>query len=525
MFVTSDVDQRDPEVLSVDDECIEVRAGDADALDVLLDGRRVWSVYPAKHPRSRQGVRRVPWPPGLRPRLDGEAFVEVRRHSSGEVISAKEVRFGDRAGRVNLVDEAGRPLVVNKWGRLARSFEVTDRAELEGYLDQTQEVLDTIRDECGVQGFLCFGALLGAVRTGKLIGHDVDIDLGYLSEYSHPADVMREGFQIERVLRSKGWDVVRENGGFLALFLPQSGGGRRNLDLFTAFCVEDHLYQLNDVGTVADRSAILPLGEITLEGRQWPAPAKPEVLFEAAYGPGWRVPDPAFEFDTADFTKRRFFGWLGGLRGRRDYWKRFYGGAESSRVPREPSDFAQWVAGEKPPGRLVDVGSGNGRDAYYLAGQGFDVAGFDLVPRAARGSGRGRRKGAANPRFAQLNLSSLRETLVTGARLAHEQGYRTVYGRFVLHALVDEARENFWRLTSMVLSGGGRCYLEFRTDRDRDTPKAFGEHFRRYLDPDLVAQEAAHHGGKVIHREEGRNLARFEKENPHVCRLVLEWNA
>jgi hypothetical protein len=40
------------------------------------------------------------------------------------------------------------------------------------------------------------------------------------------------------------------------------------------------------------------------------------------------------------------------------YWESFYAGDARTKVPRDASGFAQWVAGREPvPGPLVDVGS------------------------------------------------------------------------------------------------------------------------------------------------------------------------
>ena len=61
-----------------------------------------------------------------------------------------------------------------------------------------------LRDKAGVPAFICYGTLLGAVRNGKLIGHDNDIDIAYVSEHPHPVDVVREGYRVERVLRDDG---------------------------------------------------------------------------------------------------------------------------------------------------------------------------------------------------------------------------------------------------------------------------------------------------------------------------------
>lgn len=505
----------------VDDDGFSFQAEDGLVLDVLFDDRRVWSLASDDFPPDGSGTRSVSWPLPIRKRLEGAATVELREHATGATFAVTEASFGKGDGRVLLVDSAGRPLAVTKWGRLNRPFSTLDRDVVDAYLDQVEQVLSVLRDECGVPAFLAFGSLLGAVREGKLIGHDVDVDLGYFSRHEHPADVIREGFRIERVLRSRGYEPVRENGGFLAIFLPQPDGTRRNLDIFTAFCCDGMLYQVHDVTTPGSEADVLPLRTIHFEGRRIPVPSRPEVFLEAAYGPSWRVPNPAFQFNPRRLDRRRIHGWFGGLRERRDFWSRHYA-AEGRRIPETPSPFARWVAEREPAGRLFDVGCGNGRDTRFFVAHGYDVTPLDLLPRASRRV-LGRLPAHTRPQVQPFNLQSLRQALATGGRASFERRPVTVYGRFLLHALSDYSRENFWRFTSMALSGGGRCYLEFRTDRDATLPKAFGRHFRRFLSPEAVAAEARAAGGRVVHTEAGRSMSPFENEDPHLCRMIVEW--
>ncbi len=512
----------DDRVLLVDGEGMRFVFTESCALDVLFDGRRVWSIAAAEQERGNDGYRHVSWPDPLRQRLDGLALIELRDHVSGDVVAAAEASFGSGSGRVEIVDGQGRPVALTKYGRLNHPFESTNKAAVEGYLDQVEDVLRILRDTCHLPAFISYGTLLGAVRTGKLIGHDVDVDLGYLSAYDNPVDVIRETFRVERVLRDQGWRVVRENGGFLALFFPQSDGTLRNLDVFSCFIVNGMLHQPHDVRTPADRSAVLPLRSIDLEGRQLPAPACPEVFLESAYGTGWQTPDPSFEYHTPRATKRRIHGWLGGQRARRDYWSKFYN-LYGDRIPAEPSLFAQWVVTREPATRLVEVGCGNARDAIFFADNGFEVTGIDFVPAIVNRAGRAAESRDVSVDFQTVNLYSLKESLTVGAVIAHQPGRKIVYARFLLHTLTDVGRENFWRVTRMALSAGGRCYLEFRTRRDASLPKAFGPSFRRFLNPQTVIAEAVSQGAAVIYHEAGQDLAPFEDENPHVCRLVLEW--
>lgn len=92
-----------------------------------------------------------------------------------------------------------------------------------------------------------------------------------------------------------------------------------------------------------------------------------------------------------------------------------------------------------------------------------------------------------------------------------------------MHALEDEGRHHLWRLARMALRAGGRLYLEFRTGKDAKAEHAFGEHFRRFLNPDTVVDEIESSGGHIEHREEGHGYAVYKNEDPHVCRLVARW--
>src|SRR3954452_18151768 len=87
------------------------------AIDVLLDGQRVWSFNPGRDGTTTRGRHvSVPWPKALRPRLDGVADVELVDHVTREVLHTSTVRFGTGSGRIRVVDGDGNPLAVDKGG-------------------------------------------------------------------------------------------------------------------------------------------------------------------------------------------------------------------------------------------------------------------------------------------------------------------------------------------------------------------------------------------------------------------------
>jgi SAM-dependent methyltransferase len=204
------------------------------------------------------------------------------------------------------------------------------------------------------------------------------------------------------------------------------------------------------------------------------------------------------------------------------YWESFYAGDARARVPREASGFAQWVTErEVVPGPLVDIGTGTGRDAIWFARQGFRTVGLDYAEAAVRLASSLADEEGVDARFERLNLYHPEEVDELGTRLAAELTPRVVYARFFVHALEDDGRLNLWRLTRTLLRAGGRAYLEFRVG---STEHEFGEHYRHFVPPEVVAAEIAAEGGRVEHQQVGTGLAVYKHEDPPVCRLVAAWD-
>ena len=492
-------------------------------MDVVCDGHRVWSVDLSDHTSGPTGTV-VPWPTQLRGRLRGASEVSIRDTAHGTTLVSDRVVFDANPGGPDLVDPQGRRLAVSKYGLLRPSFESLSTATLETYLDQASLVLDALRDDCGVPAFVSYGTLLGAVRDGRLISHDLDIDLGYLSQASTPVDVMRESYSMQRTLVEKhGWSIKRKNGGLLQVFFPQEDGSRRNIDIFTAFISDGHVLAVHDTDFTGDTDDVLPLREVTLNGRPVPAPRNAEAFLAAAYGPSWRVPDPTFSYDEAG-TRARMLAWFAGPRAERDRWARIY--RLRSDLPGTPSAFAHAVNAQlAAETSVIDVGCGNGRDSLFFARRGHSVQGFDAVPGVLGPPRRRARRNDLDATFERLDLDSVREVLVAGAARARTSDPATtaVYARFLLHVLRPASRENFWRLCAMTLRHGGRCYVEFRTPQDEGLPKRYPTLGRRHVDPDVIRAEAESFGATVVDQQVSTGFGVLDDEDPVLCRMVLQW--
>jgi len=65
-----------------------------------------------------------------------------------------------------------------------------------------------------------------------------------------------------------------------------------------------------------------------------------------------------------------------------EFWNRFFTNPTNRGFNPEPNQFLVNVTRDRRPGRALDVGMGQGRNALYLAQQGWDVTGIDVAERA-----------------------------------------------------------------------------------------------------------------------------------------------
>jgi hypothetical protein len=506
-----------------DEEGIHLPADVAGTYDVLFDDVLVWSIdLPARD--APTAPRRVPWPRNMRPWLDGRATVVLRRDD--EELDLGEVGFGNSHRRVALVDERGVPVTIDKWGIIQRPFAGRGREVVAHMVEVTQRILTVLEQECGIHAWLAFGSLLGAVRSGGVIGHDSDIDLAYLSDRPTPAAMAEELFAARRALVRHGFQVANKTGSFLTIRFIPPDRSVASIDLYTCFHLGEYLYETATVRARVPREAIEPLGLAEFEGVPLPAPARPDVLLEASYGPGWRVPDPAFRHRPAPEVTERFDDWFGTvMRDRRD-WEVYWRDVRPRR-PVPSTGFPGWVADRLPAhAPVVDLGTGDGADALELATRGFPVTGLDYARGAWRANASAARRGRLPVTFDVVNLYDQRDA-VTGAALLVRRSPRpsVLYTRSVVDALAPDGRDNLWRFADMLLRGGGSAFIELEElaapAAGTPAPRFYGDGGRRYpVRADDVVRRAAAHGARVREREvaavRGPQVARRH-------RLVLDW--
>lgn len=154
-----------------------------------------------------------------------------------------------------------------------------------------------------------------------------------------------------------------------------------------------------------------------------------------------------------------------------------------------------------PGGRTIDVGCGNGRDAAWLAQQGFDVVGYD-----------------SSPALIELARQSFPSVTFHVGYLPELEGVTTQFDNVVcetvlMHLPANEVPQAAARLWALVRPGGV-LYVSWRVTEGDDLRHADGRLYSAFS-PDVV--RAALHGGVALHEEDVTSASSGKR----VCRLVV----
>lgn len=151
----------------------------------------------------------------------------------------------------------------------------------------------SILEPAGIQVMLGYGTLLGAVRDRQFMAHDDDVDLIVFDGSQSQMEAEAGKVRIVELLKASG-ENARDHG-FWHLHSVANG---MTVDLFPTWQEGDKLFitmQQLKIRPVPIEH-MLPVTQVSLYNRSYPAPANCAAFLEDRYGSGWSLPDPYYEW-------------------------------------------------------------------------------------------------------------------------------------------------------------------------------------------------------------------------------------
>ncbi len=203
------------------------------------------------------------------------------------------------------------------------------------------------------------------------------------------------------------------------------------------------------------------------------------------------------------------------------YWENIY---KAGAIPEEPSRFAAHVMQKyaKPRQSLIELGCGNGRDAFFFAEKGADVLALDQcaseIEKLIETNGK-----HENLRFAAGDFTELEDK--------DSGGYDIVYSRFTLHSVTAEGQAKTLKWCYRNLAPGGLLCIETRGQKNEIYKKGkpvsgqpdayiYNDHYRRFVDFKKFVKDIKDIGFTIVESAEETGFAPYKDTDYHFIRII-----
>ena len=210
----------------------------------------------------------------------------------------------------------------------------------------------------------------------------------------------------------------------------------------------------------------------------------------------------------------------------KEYWNKFYKehGADSN--IHNKSSFASFCQEEffkYKNLRIVELGSGNGRDSIFFAKCNHKVIAIDQSTVAVDIEKNNLPKNISD------NLIAKADNFIT-ENYAVYGNINIFYSRFTIHAINKDEEQIIIPKVYNHLDDGGLFCIEVRTTKDplygvgkdMGDNTYFTDHSRRFIDSNIFLRDALNIGFKLRYFVEKDNLSVYKDDNPVLMRIILE---
>lgn len=199
------------------------------------------------------------------------------------------------------------------------------------------------------------------------------------------------------------------------------------------------------------------------------------------------------------------------------YWNKYY---RLKKSPLLPSNFAKYCKKKylKKNKSLLEIGCGNGRDAFFFYKNNLNVTAIDKSESIIKKN----KKKNDNINFKKIDVDNKKFFLLGK--------FNYIYARFFLHTInLNSQNKLFENIVKLSFNRSTLIMLEFRTINDPLFSKGkkiskyerMTDHYRRFIDKDVFKKYLVKNNFKILNIIEKKGLAKYKKDNPVVCRIIF----
>jgi cyclopropane fatty-acyl-phospholipid synthase-like methyltransferase len=199
------------------------------------------------------------------------------------------------------------------------------------------------------------------------------------------------------------------------------------------------------------------------------------------------------------------------------YWDKFYC---KDRTSLKPSSFAKFCYKKiiNQNTHILDIGCGNGRDAFYFIKKNLLYIGIDSSKIIIK-----KLKKKNKDFFFHIDACKKIKKNFFNYK------FNYIYMRFFIHAISLKDEKKLFENVLGLIKKNGSIFIEYRTNHDPLSQKgkifkdniSFTDHYRRFIDSEKFSKRLLSRGFEIKYFKEGFNLSKYKNENPHIARMVL----
>jgi tellurite methyltransferase len=208
------------------------------------------------------------------------------------------------------------------------------------------------------------------------------------------------------------------------------------------------------------------------------------------------------------------------------YWENYYKVHGQDRGISEHSSFAKFCVDKfffQQKLNIVELGSGNGRDAIYFAHNNHNVIALDQSTVAIDA------QRAYVSDEINSNLSPVAEDFVQ-SDFMYGCAIDVFYSRFTLHAIDQNDEDLLLPKVYSSLKKGGLFCVEVRTTKDHlygvgeycGDNTYLTDHRRRFIDSDKFLRKTLSLGLNLLYFNEENGLSVYKDDDPVLMRVILK---